>query len=311
MKEDLLKEEALKLGFDLFGISQAKIPDKAKNDFEEFIKKKYFGSMSWFPERQDIRNNFSNIGLEAKSAICLGVLYNSEKYKKIKNNIKISRYAIGKDYHKILKSMGKKYLYFLKKEFPKSKFRQSVDTLPISEKVLSENAGLGWIGKNTNLISREVGSYFFLSVILTDLELSLNNKINFNCGSCTKCLDACPTNALFEPYKINASLCISHTTIENREEHIPDSLSEKLEGWVYGCDICQEVCPWNIRAERKNIFSKNPNFDPLDLFFSDEKLLSLSEEEFNQLKSESAISRISYKQWKRNISYFKKNEKKT
>ncbi len=304
-----LKEKALSIGFDLYGVTKSIIPEKAQNDFKEFIKNKYYGSMSWFPERQDIRNNFLNLGLEPKSAICLGVIYNSINHKNIVKNIKISRYATGRDYHKILKGMGKEFINFLKIKFPSSKFRQGVDTLPISEKVLSENAGLGWIGKNTNLISKQVGSYFFLTVILTDQELTTDNKLNIDCGSCSKCIDACPTNALFEPYKINASLCISHTTIENREDTIPENLANNLQGWVYGCDICQEVCPWNIRAERKNIFSKISDFEPLDIFYSEEKLLSLSEKEFNHLTLESAISRITYKQWKRNISYYFKNEK--
>jgi epoxyqueuosine reductase len=140
-----LKEKALSIGFDLYGVTKSIIPEKAQNDFKEFIKNKYYGSMSWFPERQDIRNNFLNLGLEPKSAICLGVIYNSINHKNIVKNIKISRYATGKDYHKILKGMGKEFINFLKIRFPSSKFRQGVDTLPISEKVLSENAGLGWL----------------------------------------------------------------------------------------------------------------------------------------------------------------------
>jgi epoxyqueuosine reductase len=302
-----LEIQIKEIGFDLFGITNAIIPPKDKNNFIDFVDKGYYGSMKWFPTHQSIRLEFANLGFMPVSAICLGVLYNSINYKSTlgKFKFKISRYASGKDYHKVLRSMGKKVISYLKSLFPHNNFRQSVDTLPISEKVLSANAGLGWIGKNTNLISTEKGSYFFLSVILTDLHL-LPSKIGIDrCGKCTKCIDACPTNALFEPYKINANLCISHATIEDKEDSIPENISSNLKGWVYGCDICQEVCPWNIKAEKNNKFSKMKDFEPLDVFNKDEDyILNLSENEFDLLKKESAIARISYKQWKRNIENF-------
>lgn len=312
MNSILLEEKAKKIGFDLFGISKAIIPQKDKDNFQEFIDKGYHGNMSWFPERQEIRNHFSNLGFLPKSAICLGVVYNTQNYKSImkRNRFKISRYAIGQDYHKVIRKMGKELISILKKNFLNYHFRQSVDTLPISEKVLSANAGLGWIGKNTNLISTAKGSYFFLSVILTDYEFNIFKPSINRCGKCTKCIDACPTNALIEPYKINASLCISYSTIENRDTVIPEELSSKLNGWIYGCDICQEVCPWNEKAEKNNIFSQLDDFLPLEIFTKPaDHLIDMSEDEFNSFKKNSAISRISYQQWKRNILYNLKYDK--
>jgi epoxyqueuosine reductase len=309
---NILEEKVKEIGFDLFGISKTLISQRDRDNFKEFIDKGFYGSMNWFQDRQDIRNHFSNLGFLPKSAICLGVLYNSSTYKSIMNrsHLRISRYAIGKDYHKVIRKMGKKLIIFLRENFPNYHFRQSVDTLPISEKVLSASAGLGWIGKNTNLISTRLGSYFFLSVILTDYEFKTFEPGVDRCGKCTKCIDACPTNALIEPYKIDARLCISYLTIESRDPEIPKELSSKLNGWVYGCDICQEVCPWNMKAEKSNIFSSLDDFKPLEIFTkSDDYLVNISEDEFNKFKKDSAISRISYKQWKRNIYYNLKYDK--
>ena len=310
MEIDFIKQQCYNIGFDAVGVTEAKLHEKDKENIINFIKEGYHGEMDWFPKYQDIRLEFKNLGFEPKSAICLAVIYNSKKYQSIISNLKlkISRYAIGKDYHTVIKKMGNKLITILKNHYKTNKFRQSVDTLPISEKVLSSYSGVGWIGKNTNLISKKIGSYFFLSVILTDLILKADSPSLDACGKCRKCLDACPTNALFEPYKIDASLCISHTTIENRKINLEKNLINNLNGWIYGCDICQEVCPFNIKAERNNIYSKNPSFDPLDIFYDKEKLLKLNEADFNILKKESAISRISYIQWIRNLNNVLEND---
>lgn len=306
---DLITELSKDLGFDLCGFSSTKLSNNDKENIKEFINRAYYGTMDWFPKFQNIRLFYENLGFQPTSAISLGVLYNSPDYNQLDfhKEFKISRYAIGHDYHKVLRKLGKKMIDVLKKKFPDNKFRQSVDTLPISEKSIAKYAGLGWVGKNTNLISKEIGSYFFLTIILTDLELPANIPEADRCGKCRKCLDACPTNALFEPYKIDASRCISYLTIENKSEEINEEFKESLKGWIYGCDICQEVCPFNIKAEKRNYFTKLNEFHPLKIFKKNRaEIKNMSEGDFEALRKESAISRINYTQWKRNLRAIQK-----
>lgn len=300
-----IKDKSKEFGFDLCGFSNVELDPIDIKNINEYIVKGHFGTMDWFPKHQNIRISYENLGFKPESAICLGVLYNSREYNELSflKNFKISRYAVGEDYHKVLRKLGNNFLKFLSDTYPGFQFRQGVDTLPISEKSLAKYAGLGWIGKNTNLISKSLGSYFFLSIILTDLRLPTERRHTDHCGKCTKCLEACPTGALFEPYKIDSSRCISHATIEDRSENIEPFIENNLNNWIYGCDICQEVCPFNKKAESKNYYSNHKEFSPLGVFNNgSEFLINLDESEFQKLKDTSAISRITYKQWKRNIS---------
>ncbi|MDX1957240.1 MAG: tRNA epoxyqueuosine(34) reductase QueG [Leptospiraceae bacterium] len=300
-----LESIIFELGFSLFGITKAMIPDQDKSNIEEWISRGLHGEMSWFPKQNSIRLNFENLGFVPKSVIVLGVVYISSEYELIKKKFpfRFTRYAVGEDYHKVIRKKVKPVLNYLKSSFPNHHFRQGVDSLPISEKVLAREAGLGWIGKHTNLINSEIGSYFFLSCILTDLVLEYNSIVADRCGTCTTCLDACPTNALFEPYKIDATKCISYLTIENKKKVFDKDESEKLNQWIYGCDICQEVCPWNkVKQERKGIFSHWKEFSPLSIFEKDPNdFLNMEEEEFSEWTKKSAVDRISFEQWKRNI----------
>jgi epoxyqueuosine reductase len=222
--------------------------------------------------------------------------------------VKISRYSVGKDYHTVLKEKGTILIKYLKENYPDHHFRQGVDSLPVPEKILSRQAGIGWIGKNTNLINENLGSYFFLAVILTDLNLKEDSPAKDRCGTCRACLDACPTGALFDEYKIDAGKCISYFTIETKKEDLTQE-KENFKSWVYGCDICQEVCPWNsVKARKNKVYTKEKDFTVKDFFkrLEPESILNLSENEFNKLKDESAMERISYSNYKRNINkYFK------
>jgi epoxyqueuosine reductase len=294
-------EKAKDFGFDLVGITPAKIPEKDKENIKEWVANGLFGAMDWFERFQNVRLNLENLGFQAQSAIVLGLMYRTPEGISFTQDLgfSLSEYALGHDYHKVLKEKAKPLLKYLRDSYPDQKFRQGVDTLPVPEKVLGRMAGLGWIGKNTNLISPEKGSFFFLSVILTTLELPRKEEIHDRCGSCTKCIDACPTNALFEAYKIDAGKCISHQNIENRSPR----LEESLHGWAYGCDICQTVCPWNEKAIRWERFSRTQEFLPLEsLKNKKSKLSNLSMEDWKAWTKESAVNRISYEQWLRNLN---------
>lgn len=189
----------------------------------------------------------------------------------------------------------------LKSDYPSNHFRHGVDSLPIPEKIFARNSGIGWISKNTNIINSQYGSYFFLTEILTDLKLSADTPTANRCGSCSACMDACPTKAL-TPYSLDASKCISHHTIEDKREPFPKDAS--LHSWIFGCDICQEVCPWNKKAERQGIFTSFPEFEEngeWNKIISDDFQFQ-SENEYNEFVKNKAIERISYSQWKRNIA---------
>ncbi|MCX7997740.1 MAG: tRNA epoxyqueuosine(34) reductase QueG [Leptospiraceae bacterium] len=302
--EQEIQTLALELGFDLVGFASAELLAQEKESIQAWVSQRLHGNMSWYEKSLHIRLDLENLGFRPKSVIVLGLVYLTEQGNEFVNisEYKISQYALGKDYHKVLKAKAKPLLKFLRESFPKNYFRQGVDSLPVAEKVYGKRAGIGWIGKNTNLISPEKGSYFFLSVILTDLELKETGEISDRCGTCRKCLDACPTGALFEEYKIDACKCISYLTIEERAE----KLEIPFQNWIYGCDICQMVCPWNEKAIRWKRFSQTLEFEinPKFLDYKD-KFNMLSEKEWSELRKESAMERISYQQWKRNLDWVK------
>jgi epoxyqueuosine reductase len=259
--------------------------------------------MGWYIQNMDIRLGFSNLGFVPESVIALGMVYRDASHKKFKDSSTffISSYTQGEDYHQILKEKAKPLLQWLRKTHPGHKFRQSVDTLPIPEKVLAREAGLGWIGKNTNLIHSKYGSYFFLSTILTDLVIpSTETKETDRCGKCRACIDACPTQAITDEYRIDAGKCISYYTIEDRSETFSDEV--RLNGWVYGCDICQEVCPWNRETKKEIVYTSEARFKVRDILWQKKEVLDkLSEEEFQEVIAKSAMDRITFRQWKRNL----------
>ena len=250
-----------------------------------------------FEKRTDPRKLFE----DAKSVI--SVLYNYFPKTKIpeNNNYKISKYAYGKDYHFVIKRKLNELIEFIKKEAGEIEARAFIDTAPVLDRAWAARAGLGWIGKNTNLITKEQGSFFFIGEIITNLELSYeDHPVPKNCGHCTKCIEACPTHAL-RPYEVNANKCISYLTIENRDEELPEDLKGKFNDWIFGCDICQDVCPWNQRSKPHN----EPEFEPaLDLFkLRKPDWENMSEEEFNKIFKDSPVKRTKYKGLMRNIEF--------
>ena len=297
---DFIKNKAIDLGFISCGISKSGFLQDEIGRFENWLKNNYHGKMSYMERNFDKRLDTTKLVEGSKSVISL--LYNYYPSKKLndQNNFKISKYAYGKDYHFIIKNKLKTLLTEMRNEIGDIGGRVFVDSAPILERAWAKKSGLGWIGKNTNLISKKTGSFFFIAEIIVDLELNYDNETKDYCGSCTACLDACPTDALYEPYKIDASKCISYFTIELKEQ-FSSELKEDFNDWIFGCDICQDVCPWNK-------FSK-PNNEPLfqpheDLeHYKKKDWIEMTDEVFNVVFKESPLKRAKYKGLKRNINY--------
>ncbi|MDZ4725973.1 MAG: tRNA epoxyqueuosine(34) reductase QueG [Leptospira sp.] len=312
-----IKAFCLSSGFDIVGFTKAEISDAERLYISNWVQSGHHGQMGWYAKENsmEIRLHLKHLGFIPKSVICLGLLYRSEKSEDLlaSMNPKVSRYALGEDYHSVLRERAKPLLKYLKQNYPEFHFRQSVDSLPIPEKIFAKQAGIGWMGKNTNLIHPEIGSYFFISTILTDYEWEIPLNISTDhCGSCRACLDACPTGALFAEYQINASLCISQHNIENENDDIPEDIS--LNGWLYGCDICQEVCPWNqIKAKRNQIESRVSEFQPRGIFAEENLNLSklLNSEEFDNIFQNTSIQRIGVKKWNRNLAKLNNENQKS
>jgi len=298
-----IKNQAKLLNFDFCGISKAGFLEDEAPRLEQWLKENKHGQMKYMENYFDKRLDPTKLVEGSKSVISL--LYNY--YPSSKQNIespKISKYAYGYDYHEIIKTKLHELLLIMKKEFGDFNGRAFVDSAPVLDKAWAVKSGLGWIGKNSNLINKQQGSFFFIAELIVDLELEYDGPIKDYCGTCTRCIDACPTDAIVAPYIVDGSKCISYLTIELKEE-IPVEFNNKMEGWAFGCDVCQDVCPWNS-------FSK-PHNEPL---FNNERLLNFSEAEWHEITEEtfniifknSAVKRTKYKGLKRNLKFIKKQE---
>lgn len=249
---DLIKEEAISIGFDLFGITPADSCVEAGKNLKKWLKEGNEAGMKWLSKNAGKRSNPQKILPGAKSVICLAVNYYQQRPAAEKGG-KIATYAVGRDYHKVLAGMLKKLDRFIKNLEPEAQTRYYTDTGPLLERTFAEKAGLGFIGKNSCLITREFGSFVFLAEIITNLPLVPSAARKASCGSCTHCISSCPNGAIIAPGVIDARRCISYQTIENKGR-IPGNVD--LRGWIFGCDICQQVCPHNSCACR----TKNPDF---------------------------------------------------
>ena len=294
-----IKKKALELGFQKVGIARAEPTSKQKDNLESWLDQKRHATMEWMEKRKDERGNIHKYFPDAKSIISVGINYYVGKGQNdIKSDFKFSSYAWGDDYHQVIKIRLFQLLEWIKESKPTIKGIACVDTSPVMDKVWAQMAGIGWIGKHTNLISRDQGSWLFLGELLLDMELEYDSPfIEDLCGSCTACIDACPTQAL-EEYQINAGKCISYLTIEHRGE-LPDAEND-LHNWIYGCDICQEVCPWN---QKFSDVSDMEEFQPKSeiLYWSNEDWTNLDETGFRKLFKDSAVKRTKYIGLKRNI----------
>ncbi|MFN0203451.1 MAG: tRNA epoxyqueuosine(34) reductase QueG [Bacteroidia bacterium] len=294
-----IKQDALELGFDMAGISEAVFLEKEAKDLEIWLKQNQHGSMTYMENYFDKRTDPRLLVEGAKSVIT--VLHNyfpTPSDKQPENAPKISMYALGEDYHHVLK----RKLYILLEKIKENSSqninaRIFVDSAPVMDKAWAKRAGLGWIGKNTNLISPQKGSYFFIGEIILDLPLDYDSPIKDFCGTCTRCIDACPTEALL-PYQIDAKKCISYLTIELKE-NIATEFEGKMDGWAYGCDVCQIVCPWN----RFSSPHQEPDFKPLThiLAYTAQDWLDLDKSTFKKITKKSAMSRVKWEKLKHNL----------
>ena len=297
---EFIKLKSKELGFMSCGISKSGFLSHEADRFESWLKNNYHGKMSYMERNFDKRLDTTKLVENSKSVISLTYNYYPKKVLKSDSTFKISKYAHGKDYHIVLKKKLKQLLNIMKDKFGSFEGRVFVDSAPILERAWAKKSGLGWIGKNTNLINKQSGSFFFLAEIIVDLELNYDNTTTDHCGSCTACIDACPTNAIYEPYKLDASRCISYYTIELKES-FSSNLSSDFKDWIFGCDICQDVCPWNrfSKANDEVLFETIPeisNFNKADW-------IDLTEETFKKVFKESPIKRSKFKGLKRNINY--------
>ncbi len=298
---DDIKREALRLGFDKIGVTPAAALGEEANRLREWLAQGYHGTMSWMERTGEKRSDPRAVYPDARSVVCVAMnYYTALRYSDEPGTGRISRYAWGEDYHRILTARLEELLASIKRLSPGADGRVYVDTGPLMEKVLAQRAGLGWEGKHTNLITREVGSWVFLGEILLNLELEYDAPATDHCGSCTRCIEACPTDAIVAPYVLDSSKCISYLTIEHRGE-IDPKLGAEFDSWIFGCDICQDVCPWNQRFSKESAI---PEFRPLpgNLAPRLDEIRALSEKEFRARYRSSPVKRAKHAGMVRNAS---------
>lgn len=299
----LIREKALELGFCAIGISRAEFLQTESIHLENWLSGGLHAGMAYMTNHFDLRTDTRKLVADTKSVISVALNYFCPE-KQAEDTYKISRYARGRDYHGVIRKKLKRLFEFIRTLEPGASGRAFVDSAPVMERAWAARSGLGWIGKNTNLISKEHGSYLFLAEILLNLELEGDTPINNLCGTCKKCIDACPTKAL-SPYTLDARKCISYLTIENRHE-IPDAFKNQWRDWIFGCDICQEVCPWNFRAQS----CSEKDFRPLPEIATFRKAdwENLTGEDFELIFRQSPLRRAGYAGLKRNIQFLKNDE---
>ena len=293
-----IKNKAKDLGFSSVGISKARHLHEEENKFEKWLSKGFQGSMNYLEKNFDKRLDPRKLVPGSKSIISLSYNYYPKKNIDKKNNFIISKYAYGKDYHKVIKKKLKILFRSIKEKIGDVEGRVFVDSAPVHERAWAKLSGLGWIGKNSLLINEKKGSYFFLAEIICDLDLEYDSPVANRCGKCTKCIDACPTDAITSAQIINANKCISYLTIENKKE-IPTELKNNLNDAIFGCDICQDVCPWNKFSKPHKEESFNPKNELSSLKKTD--WIELTEETFNKIFEGSAVKRAKYEGIIRNI----------
>ena len=295
-----IKAQANSLGFLSCWISKADFLEEEAPRLEQWLNQKRHGSMSYMENHFDKRLDPRLLVPGAKSVISLLLNYHTDQLQTDNEAPKISTYAYGQDYHFVIKEKLKKLMHFIQTEIGEVGGRVFVDSAPVMDKAWAAKSGLGWVGKNTNLISKKVGSFFFIAELILDLELDYDLPTTDHCGSCTACIDACPTEALIEPYQIDGSKCISYLTIELKDS-IPTEFKNKMDNWAFGCDVCQTVCPWNRFSKPHS----EPAFEPPNelINLSKKDWEEMTEEVFDTVFKNSAVMRTKYEGLKRNIKF--------
>ena len=298
---NLIKSEANRLGFLSCGISKAGFLEDEAPRLENWLNKNMNGQMSYMENHFDKRLNPTLLVDDAKSVISLLLNYYPPEIQN-PDSYKISKYAYGQDYHFVIKEKLKELLHYIQTEIGDVSGRAFVDSAPVLDKAWAAKSGLGWIGKNGNLLIKQVGSFYFIAELIIDLELEYDFATTDHCGSCTACIDACPTEAIVSPYIVDGSKCISYFTIELKE-NIPLEMKGKFDDWVFGCDVCQDVCPWNkfSKPHSEPLFNPNPEI----LSFSKKDWEEITEDVFKQVFKDSAVKRTKLKGLKRNVDFLK------
>ena len=294
-----IKSEAQRLGFLSCGISKAGFLEEEAPRLENYLNQNFNGQMSYMENHFDKRLDPTLLVDDAKSVVSLLLNYYPEEHQ-IDNTFKISKYAYGQDYHYIIKEKLKELLHSIQTEIGEVSGRAFVDSAPVLDKAWAAKSGLGWMGKNSNLITQKVGSFYFIAELIIDLDLEYDHAVTNHCGTCTACIDACPTQAIVAPYVVDGSKCISYFTIELKE-NIPTEMKGKLDDWVFGCDVCQDVCPWNrfSKPHKEPLFNPHPEL----LSFTKKDWQEITEETFAKVFKNSAVKRTKLKGLKRNINF--------
>lgn len=296
-----IKDEALRQGFDFCGISKADFLEEEAPRLEQWLLQNRHGKMAYMENHFDKRLDPRLLVPGAKSVISLLLNYFPSE-KQNESAPKLSKYAYGKDYHDVIKEKLKEFVSSIEMKIGKVEGRVFVDSAPVLDRAWAKKSGLGWIGKNGNLINKGSGSFFFIAEIISDLDLVADGAVEDFCGTCTRCIDACPTDAIIKPYVVDGSKCISYFTIELKEE-IPTTVKGQFEDWVFGCDICQDVCPWNRFSKPLTEKRLNANRALLDL--DKEQWYEMTAEIFTTIFSKSAVKRTGFQGIKRNLEFIR------
>ena len=298
----LIKTEAKRLGFLSCGISKTEFLEVEAPRLEKWLNNNMHGKMQYMENHFDKRLDPTRLVQGSKSVISLLLNYFPAHEQEYETAPKISKYAYGTDYHFVIKDKLKSLLNYIQEEIGEVHGRAFVDSAPVLDKAWAAKSGLGWIGKHSNLLTQQVGSFYFIAELIIDLDLAYNNPVTDHCGSCTACIDACPTQAIVEPYTVDGSKCISYFTIELKNE-IPTSVKGQFDNWMFGCDICQDICPWNRFSKPHN----EPLFDPHPELLSMTKKdwEEITEDVFKKIFKKSAVKRTKFSGLKRNIEFLK------
>ncbi len=300
LTNQIVIEKAKQLGFDLVGFAKADLLEEETKELKQWLDTGYHASMGYMEKNLHKRKNVKEILPNAKSVISLALnYYTSENYSNEKNIGKVSRYAWGKDYHLIIWQKLDEFETILKDIEPEFETLSYVDTGPVMDKVWAVRAGIGWMGKHTNIINTDYGSWFFIATLITNYEFDYSAIITDHCGTCTACIDACPTKAIVQEYVVDANKCISFQTIENKDE-IPVELKGKFDNWIFGCDICQDVCPWNQKFSQQTWIKE---FHPIDKQLTYDEVIKLDDQTFKERFAESPIKRTKLKGLQRNARF--------
>ena len=296
---DLIKEEAKRLGFLSCGISKAAFLEEEAPRLEKWLNQNMQGEMQYMENHFDKRLDPTKLVDDAKSVVSLLLNYYPSE-KQDEGTYKISKYAYGQDYHHVIKSKLKQLQEFISDEIGEVHGRAFVDSAPVLDKAWAAKSGLGWIGKHSNLLTQKLGSFYFIAELIIDLELEYDHAVTDHCGSCTACIDACPTQAIVQPYVVDGSRCISYLTIELKKE-IPSSFQGKMDDWIFGCDVCQDVCPWNrfSKAHQEPLFNPEPQL----LSMTKKEWEEITEDVFKKVFKGSAVKRTKFSGLKRNIKF--------